>query len=229
MMQDLTVVYRYGEDRYLLAADGGLIDTYRDRASAEHDAAVIRMLNLSGYLVRGENPRMTPGYQYGRIFVEAAIGPRIPNAYTLAPHYADQLANMDAPRDVMGRALDFLTMPYALIDELRQLDPDDRGLLYSVERNDSAGAFRDLILVARGDDRPLHALHNYQPRHVHPDNLAAWISNIADDCKDDGAERGTIPLIAGQTRAVWVALYRWYLARSRPGMGAARVAARVSF
>lgn len=28
-MQLLTVVYRYGEDCYLLAADGGLIDSYQ--------------------------------------------------------------------------------------------------------------------------------------------------------------------------------------------------------
>jgi hypothetical protein len=234
-VQDLAIVYRYSEDLYLLSADGGLIDTYRNREQAETAADHIRALNLAGYTVRGENPRMEPGYQYGRVFIEATIGPKVPNPYALradgpAPIIcADELPYLPVPRDVMGRALDFLTIPYALIHELRQLDPDDRGLLTAAARYDSASAYRDMIRTAQGDDPHRYAMGHDQRRTVAADNLSAWIATIADLCKDDGADRGFIPLIGGSTRAVWMALYRWYTVRRRPGMGAARLAARVSF
>lgn len=209
MMQLLTVVYRYGDDAYYLAADGEFIDCYRNRKDAEDAAAAIRMLNLSGYRVTGENPDKRTGEPFGRIFLTAAIGPQLPNPYALredgpAPrHHTGDLIAMDAPRDVMRRALDFLTMPYALIAELRQLDPEDRGLLYSAVRYSSADELRLMILAAQDG----------KPRYVHPDNLASWVSTIAYLCREDGAEVGFIPLITGPIRAVWEALYAWFCAR----------------
>lgn len=160
----------------------------------------------------GENPHKLSGEPYGRIFVQATIGPRVPNPYTLPRVYADQLAalvEMSPPRDVMGRSIDSMATPYALIHELRQLDPDDRGLLTAARRYESARAFRDLILVAQDrDPYPWFGRHS-----VHPDNLASWVANVADACTEDGADRGFIPLIAGESRAVWEALYAWLAAR----------------
>lgn len=219
MMQDLVIVYRYGEDRYLLSADGGLLDTFPSREQAETIADHVRALNLAGYTVRGENPRMEPGHQYGRIFIEATIGPKMPNPYALrsdgeAPRiYADELPYLPVPRDVMGRALDFLTTPYALIAELKRLDPDDRGLLFAAERYDSVQAFRDMIRTARGDDPCRYANGRDQRHSVEADNLAAWVSNVADLVAEDNIQRDMMPLIAGRYRAVWVALYRWLQAR----------------
>lgn len=216
-MQLLTTVYRYGDDAYYLAADGGFIDQYRDRAQADHGAACIRALNLAGYSVAGENPRKEPGCQYGRIFVQATIGPKAPNPYNpavLPAHYTEELEGLaSAARDVMGRTLDHMSMPYALIAELRQLDP--AALDYGRGRYDSIEQYQELIKVAQGDDPHRYATGHDQPRYVHPDNLQSWIGRIADACKDDGADPGFIPLIGGAHRAVWEAMYLWYRAQKR--------------
>jgi hypothetical protein len=89
-------------------------------------------------------------------------------------------------------------IPY-LIARLALVNPDDRGLVYSAERNASAEEYRDLIRHTRP--------HVTDGRYVGRDNLYSWLANVADLCKEDGADRGFIPLIAGESRAVWDLCY----------------------
>jgi hypothetical protein len=115
------------------------------------------------------------------------------------PKPADLLDQLiSAYDDSMAPATDDDAIPY-LIARLRSLNPDDRGLLYSAERNASAEEYRDLIRHLRP--------HVTDGRYVGRDNLFTWLANIADACKGDGADRGFIPLIAGEPRAVWDLCY----------------------
>jgi hypothetical protein len=198
-MQLLTIVYRYSEDRYLLAADGGLLGTFRVRTDAELVADAIRDLNLAGYTVTGENPQNRPGEPYGRLFIERAIGPRLPR-HLLPRATVEELVSLTHPSTIGRSLVDSMSRPYLLVEQLRQLDPDDRGLVYAAERNDSADYYRDMIGASQLAD---------PARYVHPDNLSAWVSTIADLCVEDGADRGFIPLIGDTPRAVWEALYSW--------------------
>ena len=90
----------------------------------------------------------------------------------------------------------------AALQRITALDPDT--LRWHAERYDSGEQFRDMVICAKQGG-------NGRGQYVGMDNLAAWVANIANACRDDGADTGYVPCLAGEPLAVWIDLLKLYM------------------
>lgn len=96
-------------------------------------------------------------------------------------------------------------LAHDLYHRVKTLEPRD--LDWHASRYDSGEQFRDMVICARQGG-------NGRDQEVAPDNLGAWVAQIANACKDDGADHGYMPCLAGEPLNVWIALLAHYQPRS---------------
>jgi len=89
-----------------------------------------------------------------------------------------------------------------ILQRIIALNPAD--LSWHAQRYDSGEQFRDMVICAKQGG-------NGRGQYVGMDNLAAWVGNIANACRDDGADTGYMPCLAGEPLAVWIDLLKLYM------------------
>jgi hypothetical protein len=92
--------------------------------------------------------------------------------------------------------------PHELYHAVRTIEPGD--LAWHAQRYDSGEQFRDMVICARQGG-------NGRGQEVAPDNLGAWVAQIAQACQDDGGPKGYMPCLGGTPLTIWIALLRAYL------------------